>query len=123
MARLERAFVHVQCKYWYKENTMKRLLVITALALASATVSAQHRSHGHNPRPHHYHGHGNWVAPLVLGGVIGYAVTRNNEPVIIQQPPVIIQQPQMITNYPICSVWVETLQPDGSIVRQRTCTQ
>lgn len=111
---------------------MKKFIVIGLLCLASVPAMAQHRSHGYYatgvPQHHHHHHHhrhngGQWVAPLIIGGVIGYAITRNNETVVVQQPPIIVQQPQVITNNPSCGPWVETLQADGSIVRQRTCTQ
>lgn len=107
---------------------MKKFIAISLLCLASVPAMAQHRGHGHYATgvPHHYHHRhhgGHWVAPLIIGGVVGYAITRNNEPVIVQQPPVIVQQPPVFSNNPTCGPWVETLQPDGSIVRQRTCTQ
>lgn len=111
---------------------MKKVLAVSLLCLASVPAMAQHRGHGHYATgvPHHYHHHhhhrhhgGQWVAPLIIGGVIGYAITRNNETVVVQQPPIIVQQPTVISNNPTCGPWVETLQPDGSIVRQRTCTQ
>lgn len=107
---------------------MKRFIAVSLLCLASVPAMAQHRSHGYYATGvphHHYHRHhgGQWVAPLIIGGVIGYAVTRNPDPVIVQQPPVIVQQPQIINNNPTCGPWIETLQHDGSIVRQRTCTQ
>ena len=41
----------------------------------------------------HHHGHpgrGDWVAPLVIGGVIGYAITQANRPVIVQPTPTVI---------------------------------
>lgn len=106
---------------------MKRILAAAILVLSSVPVQAQHRHHGayatgvphHHYYPKHRHNHGAWVAPLIIGGVVGYAITRNqNDTVIVQQPPVVYQY-----NTPNCSYWVETLQPDGTIVRQRTCTQ
>ena len=102
---------------------MKRILAISLLCLASVPAMAQHRHHGGYHHRHHHHSGGHWVAPLILGGVVGYAITRNSEPIVVQQPPVIVQQPPMVTANPTCGPWVETLQADGSIVRQRTCTQ
>lgn len=94
---------------------MKKLL---ALLLLTASVSAM-AQHGYGFRPHGYYGGGwGWVAPTVVGGVVGYEIARSQQPVIIQQQqPVIIQQPQL------CSPWTETQQPDGTITRTRTCSQ
>lgn len=71
---------------------MKKILAI--LVFSASVLSAQAGPYNHHH--HHHGGHGsNWVAPLVIGGVIGYAVSRTNEPpVVVQQPPVIVQQPQ-----------------------------
>ena len=105
---------------------MKRILTAAVLILSSVPIQAQHRHpHGyatgvphHHYHQHRHHNHNAWLAPLIVGGVVGYALTRNhNETVVVQQPPVVYQQ------MPNCSVWVETMQPDGTIVRQRTCAQ
>ena len=68
---------------------MKKLFITLALACATLPVLAQHHEHGFrhhgNHHGHHYRGHGGWVAPLIIGGAIGYTLTRP-EPVIIQQP-------------------------------------
>ena len=47
---------------------MKKLI---ALALLTLAVSAQAQHHRHHQRG------GNWMAPVIVGGVIGYALTRN----------------------------------------------
>lgn len=101
---------------------MKKLFITLALIGASLPALAQYHGHGIRQYPYHpHHGYyrGNWVAPLVFGGVVGYALTRP-EPVIIQQP-VIVEQPQIVQNVN-CTPWTETQQSDGSIVRTRTCT-
>ena len=99
---------------------MKKLLAILFLTV-SASAMAQHH-HGH----HGYwrHGGGNnwvWVAPALIGGVIGYEISRNQPPVVVQQTPVIIQNPQVVLQN--CSPWTEVQNPDGSITRTRTCQQ
>ena len=91
---------------------MKKLIALSLLALA---VSAQ-------AQQHHHHRGGNWVAPVIVGGVIGYALTRNyNEPVYnygyIPPPPVVVQQPARSA----CTPWTETQHADGTITRTRTC--
>jgi hypothetical protein len=103
---------------------MKQILAILLLA-ASASAMAQH---------HGYHNHGYWrphsngwvwVAPTIIGGVIGYEIARNQPPVIVQQPaPVVIQQPAPYYGQSQnCSPWTEVQNPDGTVTRTRTCAQ
>ena len=71
---------------------MKKFIAILMLAF-SIPALAQHHGHGirhHGYHRHYHHGHYNWVAPLVIGGVVTYALTRPNppEPVIVQQQPI-----------------------------------
>jgi hypothetical protein len=95
---------------------MKKIVLLVTLLLAVGTASA----HGHWV---YRNGGWGWVAPAVVGGVIGYEVARPPiyapAPVVVQQP-VIVQQPQVIQQQN-CSPWVQTQQPDGSIVTTRTC--
>jgi len=74
---------------------MKKLIASLFL-VASPVVFAG--PHGHPGYRHHYwhHNHG-WVGPAIIGGVIGYALTRP-VPVIVQQPEVVVvpQQPVVI---------------------------
>lgn len=68
---------------------MKKLLIILTLFL-STSVFAQHFHHRHYP-PYRGHVHGNgwgWVAPIILGGVVGYAIAK---PAQAEQPPIIVQ--------------------------------
>jgi hypothetical protein len=89
---------------------MKKLLLALSLMAIAGSASAQWHHHGG-----HYRGgcYGcNWVAPLVIGGVIGYEINRANQPVIIQQPPVIIQQPQTYGELPPVGYhWQEMIDP------------
>lgn len=64
---------------------MKYLIAFVLTAVAF-TAQAQHRHHGYNHHHRHY-GH-NWVAPMIIGGVVTYALTRPQQP-----PPVVYQQP------------------------------
>lgn len=64
-------------------------LTLASLILVSGTSQA-------NPNHHRHHGYYNrydWVAPLVIGGVVTYAITRPQQPVVIQNPPNIQPQP------------------------------
>ena len=102
---------------------MKKLFITLALACATLPVLAQHHGHGFrhhgNHHGHHYRGHGGWVAPMIIGGAIGYTLTRP-EPVIIQQPIYVEQQPVPLNQN--CGPWKEIHSSDGRIYRERTCT-
>ena len=104
---------------------MKKLLLTLALVSAALPALAQHRHHGnHGHWQHRHHGYygGGWVAPLVIGGVVTYALTRP-DPVIVQQPPVIVQPNPTVLQNPTCTPWTETYSSDGTITRTRTCAQ
>lgn len=100
---------------------MKKLFITLALACATLPALAQHHGHGHRHHGHHYRGpgYGGWVAPLIIGGAIGYTLTRP-EPVNIQQPVYIEQQPIPLNQN--CGPWKEVWTSDGKIYRERTCT-
>jgi hypothetical protein len=66
---------------------MKKFLLIALLGLSFA-ANAQHRCCW---RGGYYNG--GWVAPAIIGGVIGYEIAHPH-PVIVEPQPVIIQQPQ-----------------------------
>lgn len=66
---------------------MKKIsLLLAGLALASTSIAGPNH-HGHRNYHHHNHSH-NWVVPLVIGSVVGYAIANRAEP----QQPVVIQQ-------------------------------
>jgi hypothetical protein len=81
-----------------KETDMKKIILASLLALSLVSAAEAHGSyrmggwHGG-----YYHGCGGcWVAPAVIGGVIGYELAQPNyyvqpAPVVIEQPPVVIQ--------------------------------
>ena len=101
---------------------MKQLLLAISMLAVVGTANAQW--HHHN----HYRGGGynNWIAPAIIGGVIGYELNRPRyyEPPVVVQQPVIIQQPvYSATIQPSCTVWTETQHADGTITRTRTCSQ
>ena len=100
---------------------MMRHLVLTLALCISGTAFAQHR-HGHHGYWHHRGGPSPWVwvAPAVIGGVIGYEISRN-QPVVVQPQPVIVQPP--VVQQQNCSPWTEVQNPDGTITRTRTCSQ
>jgi hypothetical protein len=104
---------------------MKQLLLAISMLAVVGTANAQWHHHGGYYRGGYYGG-GNWVAPALIGGVIGYELSRPRyyEPPVVVQQPVIVQQPvYSVTPQPNCTVWTETQHPDGTITRTRTCTQ
>lgn len=67
---------------------MKKSLIAVLLGLSTFGAVAGPYYHDGRFRYHdHGHGRNNWVAPLVIGGVIGYALTRP-QPVYVQPEPV-----------------------------------
>ena len=98
---------------------MRKLLAIALLGVSASAMA--HGPHGYwRPAPS---GGWHWVAPALIGGVIGYEIARNQPPVVVQQPPAVVQQPTVTTQPVNCSPWTETQNPDGTITRTRTCTQ
>lgn len=102
---------------------MKKILISIALVLSAMPAMAQHW-HGHGIRHHGpkvIYRDNNWIAPLIIGGVVGAAIANRPaqaETVIIQPPQSVIVQRQAI-----CTEWREIQSPDGQIYRERTCTQ
>lgn len=102
---------------------MKKLIwafILTA-GMGGCINQAVAEPYGHHGYWRPYNNNGwIWVAPTVIGGVIGYEIAKQQPPVIVQQPaPVIIQQQAG----PVCSPWTEVQNPDNTITRTRTCTQ
>jgi hypothetical protein len=91
---------------------MKKLAL--TLALLSTFASAEaccYRGYYH----HGYYGGGiGWVAPAVVGGVIGYELARPNT-VIVEQPPVVYVQPQaqqpVLQSPPVGYHWQQMIDP------------
>ena len=106
---------------------MKKLLLPILLTAGIGSCSVAHAQHGPHGywRPHN--GGWGWVAPVVVGGVIGYELARppvyTQPPVVVQQPPVIIQQNPVVVQGQNCSPWTQIRNPDGTITTTRTCTQ
>lgn len=93
---------------------MKKIMAIVLFATSTSVF-------GHGPRTnqHYYHhnNHNRWVAPLIVGGVVGYALSQQ-QPQVYYYPPLQAIPYGYVQN---CSVWVERLNYDGSITRYRTC--
>jgi len=101
---------------------MKKLVAILLLALTATTAMAQH--HGHGLRyNHHRHGHyygGGWVAPLIIGGAVGYALTRP-APVVVEQPPVYVQPQYPSVAQPQCTRYIYQDQYGQTIREEVRC--
>ena len=108
---------------------MKKLLLSLALVSASLPVLAQH--YGHGIRHHGHHGHwvrsgsDNWIPVLIGGAIVGAAIANSKEPVVVQPQPTIVYQqtPVYVQRQPVCTEWREIQNSDGTIYRERTCTQ
>jgi len=100
---------------------MKRILLASMLVFSTAAFA--HGPHGYwRPAPN---GGWHWVAPALIGGVIGYEIARPPvyQPPVVVQPPVVIQQNPVIVQGQNCSPWTQVQNPDGTITSTRTCTQ
>lgn len=97
---------------------MKKLVLALSLLTLVGSASA-HEGFRHGG---YYHGGCwgcNWVAPAIVGGVIGYELSRPHyyeQPVVIQQQPVIVQQPQPVVQAPPYGYhWQEMVDPQTGV--------
>lgn len=125
---------------------MKSLIAMLALLTLTSTAMANphrhHGPHGHNlHHGHHVHHHGwrhpvriihhhhrDWVAPLIIGGVVGAAIAHNRaeaQTLPAPQPavPPLIVPPVAVVPNANCVIVRETLHPDGVIVRDLQCRE
>jgi hypothetical protein len=98
---------------------MKKLLAVLLLATSSVALADPHHGwqRGYGGAYHHHGGyyHNNdWIAPAIIGGVVGYAIA---------QPRTVYVQPQVVYQTPYCTPWTETMDQYGNVTRTRTCTQ
>lgn len=95
---------------------MKKLII--SLALLSAFASAEaccYRGYYHHGG---YYGPGvGWVAPALVGGVIGYELARPNT-VVVEQPPVVYVQPQSVVQPPPVGYhWQQMIDPQTNTTK------
>jgi hypothetical protein len=79
---------------------MKKIVAVLTLALVASSAMAEGwRHHG----GHHGHSSGRWIAPAIIGGVVGYALAQPRN-VVVQQPPVVYQPAPVVVqqNQQIC---------------------
>ena len=79
------------------------------------------------------HGHYGFWGPALIGGAIGYSLSRPYYPPVYVAPPPVYYQPPPVYYYqqqppvqytapaPVCSAWTETVNPDGTVTKTRNC--
>ena len=101
---------------------MKKIILSMLLLVVAGTANAQW--HHHHRGPQVVYRDSNWIAPLIIGGIVGSVIANQQQPVIVQQQPVYVQpQPVIVQRQTVCTEWKEIQTPDGQIYRERTCTQ
>ena len=88
----------------------KLLLALSLLAIIGSAVA--HEGFRHYGYRGGCYGCG-WVAPAIIGGVIGYEIA--NRPVIVEQPPVIYTQPSIVQQPPVGYHWQEMIDPATNV--------
>lgn len=75
---------------------MKKILLALVLSLGLTSTAFADGHHGG-----YYRGGGNyWVAPLIIGGAVGYALSQPRTVYVQPQPQVVyVPQPQVVTPY------------------------
>lgn len=77
---------------------MKKATALFLALMAVSTLSQANPNH-HMRSGHHHHARNEWIGPLVIGGVLGYALSQPRQ-VVVQQP-VIVPAPVYYPNtYP-----------------------
>ena len=75
---------------------MKKLFVVFLTVFA---LSAWARP------PHHNHNSGGWIAPLVFGGIVGYAISQSQ---VQAAPPIMAPAPCPMGYVPVTErVWIQ----------------
>jgi len=97
---------------------MKKLLLAFSLLslIGSASAHGPYRAFGMHGG--YYGGCGGcWVAPAVIGGVIGYELTRPST-VYVEPQPVVIQQSQPVVQAPPVGYhWQQMVDPQTGITK------
>ena len=93
---------------------MKRFLSLFVLTL-TLTANAEACCYRGGYYHHGYYGGGGWVAPALIGGVIGYELARSpvvvEQPIVVQQPPVVVQQPVQVAPPPVGYHYAQMVNP------------
>ena len=96
---------------------MKKVLLALSLLALIGTASAHEGFRGY--RGGYYHGgcYGcGWVAPALIGGVIGYELSRPTTVYVEPQPSVVYVQPQpTVQAPPVGYHWQEMIDPQTGV--------
>lgn len=108
------------------------IIGLAALASLLVPVAASadpyfhyNRGHYHRERPVIIHRSGpDWIFPMVGGVIVGAVIAdaaKKEQP----QPPVVVvpQQPVVVAPATNCTAWKEIQTSDGTIYRERYCTE
>jgi hypothetical protein len=105
-------------------------LALAGVLVAATPVQAQHRHHGHHHGHHRgpvivHHDRGNWVLPLMGGVIVGAIVADQAAKKEQEQKSVVIVPQQSVVIAPAvnCTAWKEIQTSDGTIYRERYCTE
>jgi len=112
--------------YMYSlETIMKKIILSLLLLVVAGTASAQWHHHHRGYGPTVIYRDSNWVAPLIIGGIAGAVIAnQQQQPTVVQQPPVYVQNPPVyVQRQTVCTEWKEIQNSDGTIYRERTCSQ
>lgn len=98
---------------------MNALLAAALLVFSTTTLAHQPRMY----QVQHYHQHlrhQDWIAPVILSGLIGYGISQSRRPA---PPQIIVQQPRelILVPEPACAVWREIQYPDGTVIQEIRC--
>ena len=97
---------------------MKEILLAFIITLfTTASQACCYRGYYHHGG---YYGPGvGWVAPALVGGVIGYEIARPNTIVVEQQqPPVVYVQPQPVVQQPPVGYhWQQMIDPQTNTTK------
>ena len=94
---------------------MKKVLLALSLLAVVGTASA-HDGFRYRGGCCYRGGYGmGWVAPALVGGVIGYELSRPAT-VVVEQPPVVYTQPQPYVQAPPLGMhWQEMIDPQTGV--------
>lgn len=101
---------------------MKRVFLAGLLLLTVLSANAHEWHHEYRERCCYrggiYYGGNNWVAPALIGGVIGYELSRPRTEVIVEQQPIVVQQPQtFIQAPPVGYHWQQMIDPQTNTIK------
>ena len=101
---------------------MKKILTVLLLTCSMSSMAQHGSNHGRHQGYHGSHNRGGYglVAPMVIGGVIGYSIARNYyDPYYGYVPPPVIyvQTPPPVLSAPNGYYWKEIIDPESGVRR------